>query len=94
MPPSLGGTRRWVITSKPLSRSPFQRQAQQQCVLEHAAGQCDGCVAGAAPWSARFDDRVGHGVVEPRPDHPGRHASAHGRATTAASTGAGSITAG
>ena len=44
--------------------------SKQQCVLEHAAGQCDGLVARVPPYG-EVDDQIGHGAVELRADHRG-----------------------
>ena len=73
MPPSLGGTHRWVITSKPLSRSALRVSRRQQRVLEHAAGQRDRvAVPSRSRRRGRRPDRRRRGGTGP-PITPGRH---------------------
>ena len=57
---------------KSFGMQPFQRQLEQQGVLEDAARQRDG-LRHIPVVACEIDDQIGDGAVEPRPDHCGGH---------------------
>ena len=88
-PPSFGGTVRWVNTVNPVPGEPVAGEAQQEHVLEHAAGEPDEPHRPRDP-ADDLGDGVGHGDVERvrqrRGSTPARSPSTSPRKTGAGSS--------